>query len=1254
MTQIRARWVLAVALISSALATLPLLPALAGQINYTYDDLGRLTKTQYGGASAPKVEYSYDPAGNRTLQTAAVGTSPAVVGPATIDSITGSATSDSLSFTSAVGANLLVVVFAGEDRAVTALTYDGQTLTKAADRAESVQKSEIWYMTSPPSGAHTLAISAADQGASSANASQFAVFNVTGVTAAAPRITASAGNSSTGQTAVSTTNVAILANELVISGLSVGDATTSQQPNSGTEHVDADSPSTSVSLGVHYEEEGSAVSKSYGYTFSGAARPTMTLAVWPRGGGGSSSTVYSIGSASATEAGTMTFTVTRTGTAIAQETIQYAAASGTATSGVDFAATSGTLTFQTSDTSQTFTVVSNPDTAYEGNETLTATLSNPSAGTIGTNNGIGTINDDDTPSSFSVAASSATEGSQITFTVTKTGSTALSHSVNYATNTSGTATPADDFTATSGTLTFTSGQTTQTFTVDTVQDTGVEGNETIGVVLSAPTAGATLGTSTANGTINDDDTPSNTVYSIGNASATEGVTMTFTVSRTGTAGGVETIQYGTSSGMATSGTDFTAASGTLTFQTSDTSKTFTVSTTQDTIYEGNETLTATLSSPSNGSIGTGIGAGTISEDDTSPSFSVAASSATEGGTVTFTVTKTGSTSLAHAVDYATSSDSATQGTDFTGVTGTLNFASGDTTKTFTVTTTQDVTQESNETFVVTLSGATAGSTIGTATANGTINDDDGPSTTSYSIANQSATEGASITFTVTRTGTPATVETIQYATSSGTATSGTDFTAVSNTLTFQTSDTSKTFTVSTTQDTVYEGNETLTATLSNASAGSIGTASATGTINENDTAPSFSVAASSATEGGPVTFTVTKTGSTALAHDVNYATSSGTATQGTDFTSASGTLSFASGDTTKTFTVNTTQDSTSESNETFTVTLSGATAGATIGTATANGTINDDDATSNTAYTFSNASATEGSSITFTVTRTGTPVGVETIDYATSSGTATSGTDFTAASGTLTFQISDTSKTFAVSTTQDTTYEGNETLTATLANLVGGASITNATRTGTINENDTAPSFAINNSSATEGSSITFTVTKTGTTALSHDINYASSSGTATSGTDFTATSGALTFTSGQTTRTFTVATTNDSAAESNETLNITLSSATNGATISDSSGVGTINDNDSPIVLTNADGTLTAAAGSTYAKSGPNCSFDPMFSLTTCTYQVSLTSNSGVVFNAVSFNGGDYATVSISTGYSRIGTQMQVQVQPAYFGVGP
>lgn len=627
---------------------------------------------------------------------------------------------------------------------------------------------------------------------------------------------------------------------------------------------------------------------------------------------------------------------------------------------------------------------------------------------------------------------------------------------------------------------------------------------------------------------------------------------------------------------------------------------------------------------------------------------------TEGANVVFTVSRTGTATGVQTIDYATSSGTATSGSDFTAATGTLTFQTTDTSKTVTVSTSDDSTAESAETFNLTLSGPTGGASLGDGVAVGTLNDNDGGgSTTVYSIAPSSATEGGTITFTVSRTGTAVGTETIQYATSSGTATSGTDFTAASNTLTFLTSDTSKTFTVNTTQDTTYEGNETLTATLSANSAGTIGTANGTGTINEDDTAPSFAVAASSATEGGTITFTVTKAGATALAHAVNYASSSGTATQGTDFTGATGTLNFASGDTTRTFTVNTTQDSSVEGNETLTVTLSGPTAGATIGTATATGTIIDDDGGSTAVYSIANASATEGGSITFTVSRTGTPVGVETIQYATSSGTATSGTDFTAASGTLTFQTSDTSKTFTVSTTGDTTYEANETLTATLSSASAGT-ISQATATGTINNNDTAPSFAINNSSATEGSSVTFTVTKTGSTALTHAVNYATSSGTATSGTDFTAKSGTLTFTSGQTTQTFSVTTTNDSTVESNETFNITLSSATNGATISDSSGVGTINDNDGPSTLTSSSGTVLSGHTGTYSSS-MTCQFIGYpLNGDFCTYVLQISSSSTTVFSAFGAQGlgNSIPTTSINTGYTRpSSSSLAITVTAAKYG---
>jgi hypothetical protein len=128
----------------------------------------------------------------------------------------------------------------------------------------------------------------------------------------------------------------------------------------------------------------------------------------------------------------------------------------------------------------------------------------------------------------------------------------------------------------------------------------------------------------------------------------------------------------------------------------------------------------------------------------------------------------------------------------------------------------------------------------------------------------------------------------------------------------------------------------------------------------------------------------------------------------------------------------------------------------------------------------------------------------------------------------------------------------------------GGATITTSQGSGTINDNPNPPatSFAISDASAvTEGGTLTFTVTRSGNTQGSYSVNYATASGSATSGSDFTATSGTLTFAAGGvTSQTITVATIDDSTHESAETVLVNLSGWIN-ATVSQ--GSGTINDND-------------------------------------------------------------------------------------------
>ena len=219
-------------------------------------------------------------------------------------------------------------------------------------------------------------------------------------------------------------------------------------------------------------------------------------------------------------------------------------------------------------------------------------------------------------------------------------------------------------------------------------------------------------------------------------------------------------------------------------------------------------------------------------------------------------------------------------------------------------------------------------------------------------------------------------------------------------------------------------------------------------------------------------------------------------------------------------------------------------------------------------FAISNATAvSEGSPLTFTVTKTGTTSSSYSVNYATANGTAASGSDYNATSGTLTFAAGGTSsQTITVTTLTDSVIESPETVLVNLSGQTGGATITTGQGSGTINDVPPPPSFAIGNATAvSEGSPLTFTVTKTGTTSSTYSVNYATGGGTATSGIDYSATSGALVFGAGGTSsQTITVPTLTDSVVESPETVLVNLSGQTGGATVTTSQGSGTINDNSS------------------------------------------------------------------------------------------
>jgi hypothetical protein len=263
-----------------------------------------------------------------------------------------------------------------------------------------------------------------------------------------------------------------------------------------------------------------------------------------------------------------------------------------------------------------------------------------------------------------------------TSTVTATLSAAAAENTTVTLTASGSSTATGggtDYTLSSTTITITAGQTAGSATITTNNDSLDEADETVILDITGVSGGggATEHSTPQQATVTITDNDATPTLSIANVSLTEGnsgtSTMTFTVSLSAASGQTVSVNYASTDGTATAGTDYTAT-GTLTFNPGETSKTFTVTIAGDAATESNETFTVTLSNASNANIGTATATGTITDDDSGPEINVQGNSnsiadgdatptttdhtdfgsaALTGGTVdrTFTIQNTGSATL---------------------------------------------------------------------------------------------------------------------------------------------------------------------------------------------------------------------------------------------------------------------------------------------------------------------------------------------------------------------------------------------------------------------------------------------------------------------------------------------------------------------------------------------------------------------------------------------------------------------------------
>lgn len=576
--------------------------------------------------------------------------------------------------------------------------------------------------------------------------------------------------------------------------------------------------------------------------------------------------------------------------------------------------------------------------------------------TVGNLPDVGLVNlDNEASKSLRISnALSRAEGnsgnSGLAFTVTLTPASATAVTVAYATA-NGSAIAGSDYTAASGTLTFSPGQTIRTVTVNARGDTALEPNETLVVNLSSP-VGASLADPQGVGVILNDDGPVLRITDVTQGEGNSGTsTFTFRVALSPTSGSPVTVNYATANGNATAGSDYTPTNGVLTFSAGQTTKLVIVNVAGDTALEPNEVFALNLISAVGATIFDNQGVGTILNDE-GPVLRISDVQQAErnSGTSTFlfTVALSQSSPSPVTVNYATLNSSATAGSDYTAVPiMPLTFNPGETLKTVVVNVAGDTVPELNEVFAVDLSTA-VGATIFDSRGVGTILNDEGPLLRISDVERGEGNSGTStFMFTVTLSPASGTPVTVTYATANDSATAGSDYTVVPPLLlTFNPNETSKTVVVNATGDVAVEPNETFAVNLSGATGATIFDSQGVGTI-LNDEGPVLRINNVEILEGTGGTknfsFTVTLTPASPDPVTVQYATADSSAVAGSDYTVTGGTLTFSAGQTSDSVVVSVRGDATVEATEAFLVNLSNATGGATIFDKQGVGTILNDD-----------------------------------------------------------------------------------------------------------------------------------------------------------------------------------------------------------------------------------------------------------------------------------------------------------------------
>jgi hypothetical protein len=439
--------------------------------------------------------------------------------------------------------------------------------------------------------------------------------------------------------------------------------------------------------------------------------------------------------------------------------------------------------------------------------------------------------------SLSASTSSIAEnGGAVTLIATMDAT--ASDTVTIAVSFAGSAATGSDYTLSTTSIAIASGQTSGSLTATAISDSVYEGNEQFVASIGSVTGGGASASSTASTatvTIVDDEqgdvylTSSATTVAEANASAVLVAVMNATAS------GTVNVVLGIT-GTATSGSDYSLGSSTISIASGNTSGSISFASIQDTLDENNETAIVSIASIS--------GAGsyshasqpwtfTITDDDAAPTVTLSASATTiseNAGTAYFLATLSAASGRSASFTVNVGTGTATSGVDFTASTASFFWPAGTTTASIGVTSLADILFEANETIVMLLSSPTNCSAGSPFSASMTIVNEYLAPFVSLSASTTSISENSgSATIFTTLDHTHSADVTVVVA-FTGSATLNTDYSRTTDSIVIVSGASSGSISITALQESVGEANETVIVSISNVTNGTAASAASVTTI----------------------------------------------------------------------------------------------------------------------------------------------------------------------------------------------------------------------------------------------------------------------------------------------------------------------------------------------------------------------------------------------------------------------------------------